>query len=215
MQCRRGSSTCACWSKSCTRLSNEGKYTDMQVWMFLYFIKECLNPKKPKMSVWEEERKGVGGFKKRIVGFFMPHFWQLECLGIEYSCTWHKESRSVWGTGAFGGINQAHFCIAVWVAWFGATQPACILHQNFMFIHLEIISKPWHPWLGNRHWLTIRQHLWQQALGSRVLGIRNGHRMIERNMFDSWLKPHNCLLWQIGCMKKVEVKVKVHLRIIL
>ena len=65
-----------------------------------------------------------------------------------------------------------------------------------MFIHLEIISKPWHPWLGNRHWLTIRQHLWQQALGSRVLGIRNSHRMIERNMFDSWLKPHNCLLWQ-------------------
>ena len=41
----------------------------MKVWTFLYFIKEGLNPKKPKMSVWEKERKGVGGYRKSIFLF--------------------------------------------------------------------------------------------------------------------------------------------------
>ena len=41
----------------------------MKVWTFLYFIKEGLNPQKPKMSVWEMERKGVGGYRKSIFLF--------------------------------------------------------------------------------------------------------------------------------------------------
>ena len=164
----------------------------MKVWTFLYFIKEGLNPKKPKMSVWEKERKGVGGYRKSIFLFHATFLATAMVLAQNTLALNTTKRRAFWGTGAFLWHQSSlllYSSLGV-LDMVQHNQPASKTEIACSFIWGEFLkllaSMTWQQALVD-HTVTS----WQQALGSRLLGSRNGHRMIETNMFDSWLEPHN------------------------
>ena len=52
-------------------------YVSIQVWIFLYYIKQDLNAQKPKKClIGRRKERRVGGFRERKK-FDMPYFWPL------------------------------------------------------------------------------------------------------------------------------------------